>query len=149
MNETMDETMHSRREEFDTKLARFTDGSEPTVAGLVDLAYINALVRGFHPAGTCAECHREYDATFGDRIALMHSELSEALEQFRDGRPAMYLAEDKDGNDKPEGIAVELADVVIRVADACGTYGYDLADAIVQKMAYNATRPFRHGNKRI
>lgn len=49
---------------------------------------------------------------------------------------------------KPEGVPSELADIVIRVADICGYYGIDLDAAITQKMAYNRTRPYRHGGKR-
>ena len=39
----------------------------------------------------------------------------------------------------------ELADAVIRIADICGRYDIDLAFAIREKMAYNATRPAMHG----
>ena len=46
---------------------------------------------------------------------------------------------------KPEGYAIELADAVIRIADLCGYMGIDLEAAIREKMAYNATRPHKHG----
>ena len=62
----------------------------------------------------------------GEVIALIHSELSEALEEARDNRPMMYVL-GPNGEEictpcyfngrKPEGIAVELADAVIRVLD--------------------------------
>ena len=45
----------------------------------------------------------------------------------------------------PEGVAVELADLVIRVADLCGFYGIDLEAVIRMKMEYNSTRPKMHG----
>lgn len=48
---------------------------------------------------------------------------------------------------KPEGVAVELADAVIRIADLCGHLGIDLEAAIDLKMAYNETRPFKHGKR--
>ncbi|MEV2911712.1 hypothetical protein ABNF65_24645, partial [Paenibacillus larvae] len=62
--------------------------------------------------------------SFGDLIALMHSELSEALEEHRDGRH--YTEIYYEGNGKPCGIPIELADTVIRIFDACGYYGIDL-----------------------
>lgn len=76
-------------------------------------------------------------------LCLIHSEVSEALDEFRQNRGPHYLGE----GGKPEGIAVELADVVIRIADLCGQYGWDLEEAIVEKLAYNSTRPYRHGGK--
>jgi NTP pyrophosphatase (non-canonical NTP hydrolase) len=103
------------------------------------------------------------DRNFPEQIALMHSELSEALEEFRKWGldPKVFLYDDWSesgiaclpvepiytGRGKPEGIASELADVVIRIMDTCGAYGIDLEGAIEAKMAYNHTRPHRHGNK--
>jgi len=79
-------------------------------------------------------------------IALIHSEVSEALEAYRIGEinTAWY-----EGNGKPEGFVIELADTVIRIADLCGEFGLDLESALTEKMAYNKTRPYRHGNKRV
>ena len=59
------------------------------------------------------------------------------------------LASGVSGNGKPEGVASELADTVIRIADMCGALGIDLEAAIVAKVAYNAGRPYRHGGKRL
>lgn len=99
--------------------------------------------------------------SFGDQIALMHSELSEALEEFRTPKYALDIEgdqniyqikiEDWDGytSGKPEGIAVELADVLIRIFDTCGQLQIPLAEALIQKIEYNKTRPYRHGGKKL
>lgn len=60
---------------------------------------------------------------------------------------AIFRSSHDDPTWKPVGIPSELADIVIRVFDAAGRYGIDLEKAINEKMAYNATRPQRHGGK--
>lgn len=91
--------------------------------------------------------HGFADAEFGERIALIHSELSEALEAYRD--PGHSIHDLWFDEEKPEGVPAELADAVIRILDTCEAYGIDLSRALEVKMAYNATRPFRHGGKRL
>ncbi|MFH5182911.1 hypothetical protein ACHHV8_09930 [Paenibacillus sp. TAB 01] len=87
----------------------------------------------------------EKPVTPGEQIALMHSELSEALEDIRNGLPVYEMHYEEDG--KPCGVPSELADVIIRIGHFCGKYGINLGEAINVKMAYNATRPHRHGGK--
>ena len=97
---------------------------------------------------------------FGTAIALIHSELSEALEEMRAGNevrpgtPAPMICYSGGGYvateptkycKKPEGVAIELVDAVIRIADLCGHMGIDLESAIALKMKYNEGRPFKHG----
>lgn len=82
--------------------------------------------------------------------ALIHSEVAEATEAVRRGLPASYYERCQESDaklPKPEGELVELADVVIRIADWCGLNGWDLEKAIAEKMEYNATRPYKHGKK--
>lgn len=81
-------------------------------------------------------------------IVLMHSELSEALEEYRNKHAPTeiyYSGEDC----KPEGIPVEFADVIIRILHCCAHYGIDMEAALRIKQDYNATRKFRHGGKVI
>jgi len=85
-------------------------------------------------------------ATIPEKIALMHSELSEALEEYRNGHIVMYtFAVDP----KPEGLTVELADTIIRIFDLVGALGVedDFVNALFAKMDYNTTRSHRHGGK--
>lgn len=87
------------------------------------------------------------DRNVPELLALVHSEISEALEVYRNtgknGLNETWISE----TGKPEGFTIELADVLIRVADMCGELDLDLDDAILLKMEYNSKRPYRHGNK--
>ena len=79
--------------------------------------------------------------SFPTDIALMHSELSEALEADRKG-----LMDDK--LPAYEGRAVELADTVIRILHAQRKHSLDSIGAlVVMKSLYNLTRPYKHGKE--
>jgi len=66
---------------------------------------------------------------FNELVCLLHSEVSEAFEEYRSGHPLneIYYSEDKQGNQKPEGIIIEFADLVIRLADWLGCYKNEIA----------------------
>lgn len=69
----------------------------------------------------------------GEKLALVHSEVSEALEGHRKG-----LMDDKLPH--RQMIEVELADAVIRIMDLAGAMDLDIGGAIAEKLAYNAQR---------
>lgn len=85
----------------------------------------------------------EQDRNDGEMIALMHSELSEALEAARHGNPK------SDHIPEFSGLEEEMADVVIRIMDFSEARKLRLAEAIIAKMNFNATRPYKHGNKKF
>lgn len=72
-------------------------------------------------------------ALVAEKLCLVHSEVSEAMEGHRKN-----LMDDKLPHRKM--CEVELADAVIRIFDLAGAMGFDLGAAISEKMAYNAVR---------
>jgi NTP pyrophosphatase (non-canonical NTP hydrolase) len=108
-----------------------------TIQELIEQSYATALEKGWW----------DKEINFGEKLMLMVTELAEVMEEYRktgftDPEKMIYL---QDG--KPEGIAVEFADLLIRVADTCGSYEIPLEEALKLKLKYNKTRPYRHGNK--
>lgn len=101
----------------------------------------------------------------GDIIALCHSELSEALEAYRNSENTDFIYYkcgdklvvfencNKNCNScyylKPEGLFAELIDCIIRILDFCGRHNIDVDKIINTKIKYNDTRDYRHGGKRL
>ena len=77
----------------------------------------------------------------GELIALMHSELSEALEGLRHNNPP------SDKIPTFSAVEEELADTIIRILDMAAAYGLRIGPAILAKMEFNQTREYKHGGK--
>lgn len=114
-------------------------------------AYLNAVSKGFY----------EDPPSIAERIALIHSEASEALECDRKDKyclmsPLGVMEMSKQDDDKfvndfrnyvKDTFEDELVDIMIRVMDLAAWKGIDLEAHIAAKMRYNSLREYKHGKK--
>ena len=97
------------------------------------------------------------DIPFPALIAKCHAELSAALKEYQENRPPLWFrpiyppfrpfVDDGDcatyekTRHKPEGIAVELADCIMLILDACAHLGINIEEALILKYAFNREAP--------
>lgn len=123
------------------------------LTALFAACYQNSKDHGFHDG----------EFNIPEKLALVHSEVSEALEAHREGALAtQYESKTPEGKVvllnlmnrgpdgkplKPVGFMSELADIIIRVGDLAGRMerAEELERVIYEKMEYNRTRPYKHG----
>lgn len=111
----------------------------PTMEEVYALEGIRAAQSLAHKTAVNAGWYRDpvtgepIQRNFGEVVALMHSELSEALEADRKG-----LKDDKLPH--RDGREVEFADCIIRILDTAAALGLDIAGALIEKNRYNQQR---------
>lgn len=109
--------------------------------GKFDGDVLNLLAKEIHADNVAAGWWKDKDGVdirtnpycFSNKLALCHSELSEALEADRKGLNDSHLPH-RDGRE------VEIADALIRLLDLCGAYNLDIGGALVEKSLYNQKR---------
>lgn len=105
---------------------------------------INLLAKNVHNNAKHKGFHNP-TPSFPEILALIHSEISEALEAYRNCEQLFHRV-----NGKPEGAAVELADAFIRILDWAGSQpGLNFGEIVIEKHLYNLKRPYKHGGKKI
>lgn len=83
----------------------------------------------------------------GEVFMLFVTEIAEAFEEWRNHKGLNEIYYNDNNPTKPEGIPVELADLMIRIMHFTGHNKIPLESTIRLKQKYNETRPFRHGGK--
>lgn len=111
----------------------------PTPAG-APMTTLTTLAKSIFNANA-AKGFWDRERPLTETTMLIITELAEAVEEERAARPSVWYAD----SGKPEGIDIELIDALIRLLDLLGSRDVDVDELLKQKLAFNASRPARHG----
>lgn len=122
---------------------------------LRDACHQNSVDKGFWDEGEEEVAPNVYIDTkpwnFGEKVALIHSELSEMFEAWRKNittnDKGIHVI-DTDGPRPMTAIEEEMADTFIRLLDLCGKLDINVGRVIMAKMEYNRNRPHMHGGRK-
>ncbi len=117
---------------------------------LANEIYKNAVDKGFYENGAATNV--------GERMALIHSEVSEALEadrkkKYAGNEVAMLVNQISNPKEFEQRFREtvkdthedELADVIIRALDHAAFKGIDIDAHVRAKMRFNSMREYKHG----
>lgn len=111
-------------------LTELTTMTEEGLLAAIELCHLTAITSGWWKDPRTGKTVKRNK---GELLALVHSEISEALEGFRKDKMDDHLPHRK-------AAEVELADALIRIFDMAGAYDLDLAGALIEKLEYNRKR---------
>lgn len=119
-----------------------TVGMRPSLSLIAHAAYTDARRRGFWQNGD----PRYYVA---EACAAMHGEVAEIYDAYRRGmNPEVRGIEaDPEGRAKPIGIPSEVCDVLLLALEMTQHIGINVQAVLLDKMRYNALRPYLHGKR--
>ena len=124
------------QQELNTMKARILHEAADAINSRVQECHISAVAgHWWHTRSDEVQLNRpqKLERNFGELLALIHSEISEAMEGGRKDRMDDHLPHFT-------SVEVELADALIRIFDLAGALQINLGEAFVQKFMYNQTR---------
>lgn len=125
--------------DFIEVMNRALKGPSLRISEMVKISHETAKAKGWYDG--------QGQRNIPEALCLIHSEITEALEEYRQFPNKLHELSHIGDERKPVGFPSELADILIRVADLAGYLDINLEQAVKEKMAYNITREYRHGGK--